>query len=94
MKIARGVPLVTLLKPDMSWRRVRGYQSTWGQKVKGKKGGRPTITKAGYKKQRRSEKMPMVIKLYEQGKRISAVARLVQVPRSTVNDWIKKRIYF
>ncbi|MFB0556092.1 MAG: helix-turn-helix domain-containing protein [Phycisphaerae bacterium] len=85
-----SVPLLTLLHPDMSPRKVRSYQSKWGQKAKGNQGGRPIKKTPGYKKKIRDKKLPTVIKLYKKGKTITYIAKRVNVPRSTVVDWIKK----
>lgn len=85
-----GVPLATLLHPDMSPEEVRGYQSKWGQSTKGNKGGRPREKRPGYKKQRRKEKLNKVIELHKQGVNPCQIAAFTLVPVSTVNDWIVK----
>ncbi len=89
-KLTRGVPLVTLLKPDKSWKKVRRYQSKWGQKIKGNKGGRPKINKPGYKKQRRLEKMPRVLRLRKKGASWGDVLALTGIAKSTAADWVRK----
>jgi DNA invertase Pin-like site-specific DNA recombinase len=85
-KIAGDIPLLTVLYPDLPADEVRSEQSKWGQMVKDNKGGRPLR----HKKQRRLQKLPEAIRLYEEDKRISEIARQIKIARSTVDDWIKK----
>ncbi len=89
MELTGGVPLVTLLPPDMSPRKVRGYQTRWGQQVKGNKGGRPKKNKPGYKKEIRLEKKPRALKYREGGASITDIALYLGVPRPTVQYWIE-----
>lgn len=89
-KLTCGVPLVTLLHPDMPPMEVRGYQTRWGQKAKGNKGGRPKINKPGYKKQRRLEKLLRVLRLHNRGATLGDIMALTDTPKSTVRYWIFK----
>ncbi|MHC4123234.1 MAG: helix-turn-helix domain-containing protein [Planctomycetota bacterium] len=91
-KLTRGVPLVTLLNPDRSWRSVRGYQSKWGQRVKGNKGGHPVSKRPRWTIKRREEKLPAVNRLVKKGWNPTDIARKVKLPRQTVSDWIDKYI--
>jgi DNA invertase Pin-like site-specific DNA recombinase len=91
-KLTCGVPLVTLLDPDMPPKEARGFQSKWGQSAKGNKGGRPRDKIPGYKKQRRKEKIDKVIELHKQGVNPCHIAAFTLIPVSTVNDWIAKYI--
>ncbi len=88
-KLACDVPLVTLLHPDMSPKKVRSYQSKWGQKTKGNKGGRPIEKRPGYKKKLREKKLSIVRRLLKKGKNTTEIARNICVARSTVSDWIE-----
>lgn len=90
VKLTCGVPFVTYLPPNMAPRKVRGYQSKWGQRAKGNKGGRTIIKRPGYKKSRRKKKLPDVDRLLRQGKNPTDIARKVKIARSTVSDWIKR----
>ena len=83
-----GVPLLTLLPPDMSARKVRGIQSRWGQRAKGKKGGRPKAP--GYKKRQRQKNLGLVLQLHRQGTNCSGIAYATDTPWSTVKRWVVK----
>ena len=85
-----GVPLVTLLHPDTPSRKVRSYQTKWGQSAKKRKGGRPRKKIPGYKKKRRMEKLDRVLRLQRRGRNPSQIARMVGIARSTICDWIEK----
>jgi hypothetical protein len=85
-----NVPLLTLLDPDMPPMEVRGYQTRWGQKTKRSKGGRPRKKVAGYKKIQREQKLGIVLKLWEKGKKISEIAYKTGTKLGTINDWIVK----
>lgn len=89
-KLTRGVPLVTLLHPDMPPKKVRGHQSRWGQRVKGNNGGRPKINEPGYKKKIRIEKMSQVLRLRKNGASWGNINALTGVAKSTAADWLKK----
>jgi DNA invertase Pin-like site-specific DNA recombinase len=89
-KLTCGVSCLTYLHPDMPWKKVRSYQSKWGQRIKGNKGGRPKKNKPGYKKQRRLEKRPRVLRLHNKGMSLGGIAAETGIPKSTVGFWIKK----
>jgi hypothetical protein len=89
-KLTGDVPLVTYLDPDMHPRKVRGFQSKWGQKAKGNKGGPPLKKSPGYKKRRRLRNLPRVLRLQKGGKNPSQIAVRTGIARSTVCDWIVK----
>lgn len=87
-ELACGVPLVTLLSPDMSEEEVRSYQTKWGQEAKGNKGGRPEKKEPGYKKRRRIRKLDKVRQLHKQGTAVCDIERQTGIKRSTIIDWI------
>lgn len=87
---ADSVPLATYLHPDMPPKEVRGYQSKWGQRTKGNKGGPPLKKSPGYKKRRRLRNLPRVLRLQKGGKNPSQIAVRTGIARSTVCDWIVK----
>jgi DNA invertase Pin-like site-specific DNA recombinase len=89
-ELTGDIPLLTLLNPDMPPQEVRSYQSKWGQRAKGNKGGRPRKKVAGYKKQQRIQKLGRVIRLYKKGKKISVISFKTGIKRSTITDWIEK----
>jgi hypothetical protein len=90
VKLTRNVPLATFLHPDMPPEKVRSKQTKWGQQVKGKRGGRPRKEYPGYKKKLRNEKLPIVLKLNNQGKRICEISNLTGIKGDAVSDWINK----
>jgi DNA invertase Pin-like site-specific DNA recombinase len=89
-ELTGNIPLLTLLDPDMPPMEVRGYQSKWGQRAKGDKGGRPRKKVAGYKKKQRTQKLDRVIRLYNKGKKRSEIAYRTGMKLGTINDWIVK----
>jgi DNA invertase Pin-like site-specific DNA recombinase len=89
-KLTDVIPLLTLLSPDMPPMEVRGYQTRWGQKTKGNKGGRPRKKVAGYKKIQREQKLGRVIRLHNKGKKRSEIAYKTGIKLGTINDWIVK----
>jgi hypothetical protein len=89
-KLTCNVQLLTLLHPDMPPKKVRSYQTKWGRRVKGNKGGRPKINKPGYKKKRRLEKLPIVRQLSREGKTLAQIsAQMPDVPKVTIWYWLK-----
>ena len=90
LELADGVPLLTLLHPDLPPSRVRSKLTKLGQRIKCNKGGRPPKKRAGYKNKQRETFLPVALQYYYSGKCISEIARLIGVPRSTVDRWIKK----
>jgi len=91
-KLTCSVPLVTILPPDMLWKKVRGRQSKWGQRVKGNKGGRPILKRPGYKKRLREKELTNVDRLLRQGKNPTEISRKLKIAPSTIRDWIDKYI--
>lgn len=90
IELTRGVPLLTLLHPDLPPSRVRSKLTIWGQRIKGNKGGRPRKQKAGYLKERRLKLKPVARQYYYKDKiSISEISRLIDVSRTTVDRWIK-----
>jgi hypothetical protein len=96
LELTDGITLLTLTDPDEWWRSVRGIQSSLGQKMKGKKGGRPpkkdTYRKeyAGYMKQLRLEKKPEVLKLHKEGESVRQIAKLTGIKKSCVHNWVTR----
>ena len=89
-KLTGNVPLVTLLHPDRPPRKVRRYQTKWGQKVKGNSGGRPKENKPGYMKLRRQIKLPQMLRRRKKGESLGAISKATDVPKSTVADWVRR----
>jgi hypothetical protein len=85
-----GVPLVTILHPDVTPTTVRSYQRKRGQQQKGRCGGRPRSTKPGDKKRRREELLSTVLEMHEFGSTVTDICRETKLPRMTVSDWIRK----
>lgn len=84
-KLTCGVPLVTLLHPDMPPKKVRRHQTRWGQQVKGNSGGRPKINKPGYKKKRRLEQLPGVLRRRRKGKSLEDISKATGRPKCCSN---------
>lgn len=87
-----NIPLATLIDPDkpQNGNGVRSLQTKWGQKIKGKKGGRPKINKPGYKKQLRLKKLAIVRQLWREGKTLAQIAfQIPEVPKVTLWYWLK-----
>ncbi|MFA5299352.1 MAG: hypothetical protein WC389_14275 [Lutibacter sp.] len=90
IKLADGIPLLTLLHPNMSEKKVRGFQTKWGQRIKNNKGGRPKKKEPVHKKPLRLEKSPIARQLYKKGRSYRTISKLTGTPKSTVVDWVKK----
>ena len=90
IELTCDVPLLTFLPPDMSPKKVRGYQIKWGQKAKCNQGGRPRKKTPGYKKRIKEEKLPTLKQLYKEDKTPSHIAKRLNIPYTTISDWIKK----
>jgi hypothetical protein len=84
-----GVPLATYLDPDAEADDCRSLLSTWGREVKGKKGGRPGANPPGYKKRRRLDHQPWVLRLRRDGMSLGQIAQLTGVPKPTVQRWVQ-----
>lgn len=90
-ELADGVTLATMIDPDMTPGEVRGYQTKRGQHASGTKGGRPRKIRPGYKKARRLEKQPEVLKLRGQGRTLKQISEITGVPVRTVCYWIMRK---
>jgi hypothetical protein len=88
--LKNGVPFTTDLHPDASPEEVRSYQRKRGQWAKRRKGGRPRKAKPGYKKERRLRIQPEVYRLSLDGVPIREIARIVNLPESTVRAWVRR----
>lgn len=73
-----GVPLMTLLDPDATPAQVRSAQTNRGNP------GRPKR-----KKNRRASLQPQALAMHEQGLNQSTIARKLNVPRTTVQRWLR-----
>jgi len=89
-RVTEGVVLVTHLDPDATSKQEQKYHEERGKSEKGRKGGRPAQPKAGHKKRRRDELLPVVVGWHEDGWTLGRIAKAVGLPRSTVQDWIAK----
>lgn len=89
-RLANGVIMTTLLVPDADPEIVRWYQQDRGQRAKGNCGGRPKQEKPGYKKQRRTESLSMVLQLHNEGLSSREILKIVKIPRMTIQDWIRR----
>ncbi len=85
---ADSVPVLTALHPDATPEEARSSQTMRGQRVKGRKGGRPKLSKPGYKKTRRQRLLPIVQSMRREGASLGQIAVTVGVPRSTVQEWV------
>ena len=100
----KGVTLVTDLHPDASPQEVRSYQRKRGQRLKGKRGGRPRKRKW---KERRQALQPLAQELRDAGLSCQQIAdhlNLVVIPcsfpyfcymtRQTVWNWLHRTYKF
>ena len=89
---ASGVPLLTVLNPDMTEKQIHSQRVKWGMKIKGQKGGRPKKRKAvpGQLKKRRDEMLPKVKKLLKRGKTVYRINKMTGIACSTIRDWLRK----
>lgn len=79
----RGVELTTVLHPDATPKEERAYQTKRGQRAKNRKGGRRMRPK-----KRRESLKPEAIRLRKNGNSIRAIARQINVPKSTIQRWV------
>ncbi|MBL7186678.1 MAG: recombinase family protein [Phycisphaerae bacterium] len=87
----KGVILATVLHPDTHWKEVRSYQTKRGQQTKGNKGGRlKKKPRPGYKKERRLEQLPHVLRLRSKGASWGDISALTGVAKGTAADWVKR----
>jgi len=84
MRITDGATLATIVHPDLSPTEERGVQSRRGMVEKHRMGGRPMR-----KKRRRELRNPEAIRSRLEGNSIAGIARLLDVPESTVRDWLR-----
>ncbi len=89
-RLARGVKLATLRKPDAPPSDARSHQSKRGQWANGDKGGRRKANPPGYKKDRREKWLPTVLRMRAEGMSVRDIAKEVPVSPSTVGRWIRK----
>jgi DNA invertase Pin-like site-specific DNA recombinase len=82
-----GVRLATLLHPDMPPKGVSSAQTKRGQAGKGNYGGRPK--RKHPKKEERLTKKPLAIEMRKGGYSYRRIARELNVPWSTVRDWVR-----
>ena len=81
---------MTLLDPDMPPKIVRSFQSKWGQKIKGKRGGRPKVKEPGYMKRRRKRELPKILRLRKQGFSYGDINKKTGISKATAYSWVKK----
>ncbi len=91
MRVVDGVPLATIDHPDATNGEQRSFQSKRGQERTGRKGGRPVKKVAGIKKQRRVLLQPQAIQLRREKLSLKEISQLLDVKRSTVQDWLKNQ---
>lgn len=82
--ITKGVPLATLLPPDMPWKEVRAHQSNRKAKLTP-----PMLRTPGYKKASRIINQPKAIEMAADGMSLRQICAQLNVPLPTVHRWIK-----
>jgi DNA invertase Pin-like site-specific DNA recombinase len=87
--VTDGVVLVTLAHPDATFEEVRSIHTKRGQRLKGRKGGRPPKPDDGSKKRRRIRLQPRVQKMRRNGATLGEITKETGVPRSTVARWVR-----
>ncbi len=87
-KHTKEARIVTLVDPTAKPSEVWAERSKRGQRRKGRKGGRPEVKSAGYKKRRKNKLLPTVLEMLKQGKKPAQIARILGRADSTVRDWI------
>ncbi len=87
---ASGVPLLTVLNPDLTLKQIHRQRVKWGMKIKGQRGGRPRNKTAGYKKRIRIRMLPKVKELLRRGKTIYRISKDTGIACSTIRDWLKR----
>lgn len=81
--------LMTVVYPDKSLSKCKGYQIKRGLREKGSKVGRPPKTKPLAKKRMRAELAPKARAMHEAGDSVRQIAKALGVSSSTVWDWIE-----
>lgn len=84
------VKLVTLLAPDTPWKDERAFQIKRGQQQKDRVGGRPTIHRPGYKKQKRETMLPKVFWLSKVGFSVRRIATSLKQHPTQIQRWLDK----
>jgi hypothetical protein len=79
-----GNTLVSDLHPDAMPAAVRAYERRRGQHAKGNRGGRPKRLK-----RRRAELRPRALEMRRQGLSLGQIAAALEVPRATVQRWVR-----
>jgi hypothetical protein len=90
VEATQGMRLITHLDPDASPSEVRSYQRKRGQRFKRNKGGRPKNRTAGYMTRRWEDLHRKVEWLAKHDWSVRRIAAKVKVPKSTVDEWIRK----
>lgn len=87
-----GVPLLTVLPPDMPLNAVRKYQAQRNRRFKGRKarGGRPVTKRPGYMTKRKQQLLPKVIELAAKGQSFKDIERSTGIPAATAWRWATK----
>jgi len=80
MEIADGIPLTTILHPDLPPREVRRHQS---KNTRNKKA-------PGYKKKKRLDLLPKASKLFREGMTLREMSRNLKIPLTTIFRWKEK----
>lgn len=88
-EMANGVKLATLLHPTAGPIESKKFHSLWGQTASGRRGGRPSLSKAETKERKR-KLLPTVLALHKLGLSDRAIAANTLLPRSTIRDWIQE----
>ena len=88
---AAGVQLVTWLDPNATASQQSGCLTKIGQRVTGKRGGRPKVKRPGHMKQLRLKNQKAALAMLAKGQSVRDVSRELGVPRATLQDWKKKR---
>lgn len=84
------VPMAILAEPESSPDAQHGFHSRLGQIAKGNNGGPKPKKEAGYKKQRKEENLPEVLRLHRDGMGKRAIGKKLGIAESTVRLWIEK----
>jgi DNA invertase Pin-like site-specific DNA recombinase len=88
LRAAKGLRVVTLCDPVRDDAGQERYLARLGRRIKGK-GGRPRTRRPGYKKDRKDELLPKVLRLRNRGRSHRQIAVRTGVPYSTVGRWLR-----
>jgi len=86
---AGSVELVTLMPPDAPLSECMALYKKIGQQIKNRKGGRPRKNSPGYKKERRLRNLSKVFWMRAVGYPVRRIARILDIPESTVRRWVR-----